>query len=152
MKTFGIGLALFISGLLTYLLANLLTAIGIFTDNVSTLAQSMATAGTLPQGTVVPEPITAIAVGLPQEIFDVLAYIGIAVMAFGAIWYWFVEPLMSLLAPPPPKKETLQRPMSQPGAPRPSRPPTGYAQPQGRDLEAWIQDAIREKMDRERGH
>ena len=82
--SFGIGLALLISGFTFYELANLITTPAEGAGGV--LAAEMAKA--IAQFTNIPDTV------LPYT-----PYIGMAVMAVGVVWFWIVGPLIHLTRP-----------------------------------------------------
>ncbi len=84
MISFGIGLALLISGFTFYELANLITM----------------PAGD-PGGILAPEVAKAVAqfTSIPDTILPYTPYIGIAIMVIGVSWFWILAPLLYLTRP-----------------------------------------------------
>ncbi len=85
MVSFGIGLALLLSGFTFYELANLITM------------PAGATGGIL-----APEVLKSVAqfTNIPDSILPYTPYIGIAVIIIGVGWFWILAPIFYLTQPP----------------------------------------------------
>jgi hypothetical protein len=177
MKSFAIGLALLISGFALYSISSAVNSLSSFASGSVLIFQKMAEAGTLPAGVALPTGLASASLGIPKDIMDMVPYLAIAVMAFGVLWFWVIEPLLLLSAPPKRREASpvsqpqyaqpqhpqyaqaqhappppMQRPTQMPprAAPPPPPPlPVAPPPPQGRNMEQWIQEAIREKAERE---
>lgn len=143
MKSFALGLALLISGFTLYMVSTAIKNIGIFFQNVNYILQKLAEAGVIPANITVPAGLGTLSVGIPQGILNIVPYLALGVMAFGIGWFWLIEPVLYLSTPP--KRQAEAPPISA------RRVETGPSAPRGKDLEQWIAEAIREKMERERG-
>ncbi len=159
MKSFGIGLALLVGGFASYFLTNALKKTTAVIEKIGEFLQTLAQAGFLPEGVTLPEEFgpetVSKIVGIPLSLINVAPYICLGIMAFGVAWFWLIEPLLYLATPPKPKgkEETAVTPSI--SVPR----GVEEAVPSGKDLkqliseaiEQWVRDAIREKIEREKG-
>lgn len=146
MKSFGIGLALLVAGFASYMFTAFLKSMASVFQNMTDFLKQLEQAGAFPQGVTLPQDFGALSIGIPQNLLNILPYISIGIMAFGVGWFWIIEPML-YLATPAKKKVTPQTPPpAAPSAKGPEMPPL-----RGKNLEQWVQEAIQEKMDRERG-
>jgi len=144
MKSFGIGLALLVAGFASYMLSAFLKNMVAVFENMADFLKQLEEAGAFPQGVTLPQDLGALSIGIPQYLLNILPYVSIGIMAFGAGWFWIIEPMLYLVTPS--KKATPQTPPAAPRAREPELPPL-----RGKNLEQWVQEAIQEKMDREKG-
>lgn len=137
MKSFAIGLALLASGFAAYVLTSALKSIASALTALSAFLQ---------QGQALPEGWGTLAVGIPQSVLNVAPYICLGIMVFGVAWFWLIEPLLYLAVPP---KREAEREM--PPVPSAPREPRAEPMAPGSKVEQWVIEAIREKMEREKG-
>jgi len=142
MKSFGIGLALLVAGFASYALSSFLKSMASVLKNMADFLKQLEEAGAFPQGVTLPQNLGTLSIGIPQDILNILPYVSIGIMAFGVGWFWIIEPMLLLATP---SKKTTPPPAA-PGAREPEMPPL-----RGKSMEQWMQEAIQEKMDRERG-
>jgi hypothetical protein len=145
MRSFGIGLALLVAGFASYVLSAFLKSMTTVFENMTGFLEQLEGAGAFPAGVTLPENLGTLSIGIPQDLLNILPYLSIGIMAFGVGWFWIIEPML-YLATPPKKRATPQTP---PAAPRPREPEAPSLR--GKNLEQWVQEAIQEKMDREKG-
>lgn len=148
MKSFGIGLALLASGFAAYVLTSALKSVTLALTILSGFLKQLKEAGIIPEGATLPEGWETLTVGgIPQSVLNVAPYICLGIMVFGVAWFWLIEPIFYLAAPP---KKEAEREM--PPVPSAAREPRAEPMaPSSRDLEQWIAEAIREKMERGKG-
>jgi len=145
MKSFGIGLALLVAGFATYMTSAFIKSMATLTTNLTDFLQQLEQAGAFPEGVTLPADLGTLSLGIPQDILNVVPYVAIGVMAFGVGWFWIIEPILHLAAPPPKKTATTPPPATA----RVSEPQPSTMR--GKSLEQWVQEAIQEKIDREKG-
>lgn len=138
MKSFAIGLALLVSGFAAYVLTSALKSVASALKALSAFLQ---------QGEALPEGWGTLTVGgIPQGVLNVAPYICLGIVVFGVAWFWLIEPVLYLAAPP--KKEAGRE---MPPVPSAAREPRAEPTAPGSKVEQWVIEAIREKMEREKG-
>ncbi|GEM_PF-3510661 len=118
MKSFSIGLALLVGGFASYFLTTALKKAADAIETIGKFLQFLAGAGILPESVTLPEEfkpeMVSAVIGIPQSLINIAPYICIGIMAFGVGWFWIIEPLLYLAAPP--KKEVRREAAVTPSA------------------------------------
>lgn len=143
MKSFALGLALLVAGFTSYVVSTATKNITIVFKNIGDFLQQLAEAGVFPQNVTLPEGLGMLSIGIPQNILNIVPYVSLGVMAFGVGWFWIIEPMLYLAMPP--KKQASAPPVTSR-----AREAEGVTL-RGKSLEQWVQEAIQEKIERERG-
>jgi hypothetical protein len=102
-KSFGIGLALVVSGGMIYVFSSIITEVTAAITRLADALRPLTASGAPLSGVVIPDfsnlKVLSSLTGVPDFIFGNLSYFAIAVIALGVVWYWIMVPILYFTRP-----------------------------------------------------